>query len=116
MSELKGSWKPTPEEFNLVGKATVRVEHEGKPVAVAFVKIKDDSGERESQVDASKNGEATFFGDSESGGELVCAREARPEMIGGVAVIDAFVSQSQVLIVEHVVLKSDFGRESGAHV
>lgn len=62
ISEITGTWKVSPQAYNLVGKATVRVEHEGDRVAVAFVKLKDPSGERESQIDPTKNGEAVFFG------------------------------------------------------
>jgi len=62
IGELKGIWKPTSADFTLIGKVTVRVEHEGEPVAVAFVKLKDGSGERESQIDPGKKGEAIFFG------------------------------------------------------
>jgi hypothetical protein len=62
ISQLKGTWKLAPADFTHVGKVTVRLEHEGKRVAVAFVKLKDASGEKESQVDAGKNGEAEFFG------------------------------------------------------
>ena len=60
--ELKQGWKVKPEDFVLAGKVTVRVEHDGKPVSTAFVKLKDAAGEKESQIDASKKGEATFFG------------------------------------------------------
>jgi hypothetical protein len=59
---LKSGWTVKPEDFNLVGKVTVRVEHEGNPVATAFVKLKDSAGETESQIDSSKRGEAVFFG------------------------------------------------------
>lgn len=62
VGEVKGTWKLSPQDFQLVGKVTVRVEHEGERVAVAFVKLKDSNGERDSQIDASKNGEAIFFG------------------------------------------------------
>lgn len=62
VSEIKGTWKVAPQEFLLVGKVTVRVEHEGKRVGVAFVSLKDSAGQRESQIDQAKNGEAVFFG------------------------------------------------------
>lgn len=62
ISEIAGTWKVSPQDFKLVGKVTVRVEHEGDRVAVAFVKLKDPSGERESQIDPTKKGETVFFG------------------------------------------------------
>ncbi len=62
ITEIKGTWKLAPQDFKLVGKVTVRVEHEGKRVAIAFIKLKDGSGDRESQIDPGKNGEASFFG------------------------------------------------------
>ncbi len=62
ISQLKGTWKLTPADYTLAGKVTIRVEHEGKRVSVAFVKLKDSSGEKEAQIDPSKNGEASFFG------------------------------------------------------
>lgn len=62
VSEIKGTWKVAPQEFQLVGKLTVRVEHEGKRVGVAFVTLKDAASQRDSQIDPAKNGEATFFG------------------------------------------------------
>lgn len=55
-------WKLTPDQFTLIGKVTVRVEHEGEPVKLAFVKLKDAAGERESTINESRKGEATFFG------------------------------------------------------
>ncbi|MBC8066358.1 MAG: FHA domain-containing protein [Chlorobia bacterium] len=62
VGSLKGTWKLTAADYVLAGKVVVRVEHEGDPVAVAFVKLKDAAGEKESQIDASKKGEAIFFG------------------------------------------------------
>lgn len=62
VAALKGTWKLTAADYILAGKVVVKVEHEGDPVAVAFVKLKDAAGEKESQIDASKKGEAIFFG------------------------------------------------------
>jgi hypothetical protein len=61
-TEMTGVWKVKPEDFKLAGKVTVKVEHDSKPVAVAFVKLKDAAGEKDLQIDASKKGEAVFFG------------------------------------------------------
>lgn len=61
-TEMTGVWKVKPEDFKLAGKVTVKVEHDSRPVAVAFVKLKDAAGEKDLQIDASKRGEAVFFG------------------------------------------------------
>lgn len=64
VSLLRGgsTWKLAPEDFTLIGKVTVRVEHEGDRVAVAFVNVKSGGESQESQIDPKKNGEAEFFG------------------------------------------------------
>ncbi len=62
VTELKDSWTLTDKDFNLVGKVTVQVEHENKPVAVAFVRLKAQNQVKETQLDAKKEGKATFFG------------------------------------------------------
>lgn len=59
---LKDGWKLKPEDFSLAGKTIVRIEHDGQPVAVAFVKVMDGAGSHESQIDPTKKGEAVFFG------------------------------------------------------
>jgi len=55
-------WKLQPSDYSVAGRVVVRVVHEGAPVAVAFVTLKDAGGERESQIDPSKKGEAEFYG------------------------------------------------------
>jgi len=62
VSQFAVPWKVKPEDYQLVGKVTVQVEHAGKPVAVAFVKLKDAAGEKDRQIDPSKDGKAVFFG------------------------------------------------------
>jgi pSer/pThr/pTyr-binding forkhead associated (FHA) protein len=62
VEELKTGWKLTEADFKLVGRVQIRVEHEGQPVAVAFVTMKDGAGERESQIDPDKNGTVEFYG------------------------------------------------------
>jgi len=62
VGDLGTEWKVKPEEFDTIGQTTVRIEHDGQPVAVAFVNLKEGADQRDSQIDATKKGEAVFFG------------------------------------------------------
>jgi hypothetical protein len=62
LADIKTAWKLTGADFKKVGKVSIHVEHDGKPVAVAFVTLKTPAGEFTSQIDAKKNGTADFFG------------------------------------------------------
>ena len=62
VSQFAAPWKVKPEDYQLVGKVTIQIEHADKPVAVAFVKLKDSAGEKDRQIDPSKDGKAVFFG------------------------------------------------------
>lgn len=60
ISEIKGSWKVEPAQFQWIGAITVRVEHAGKPVAAAVVKVSDGKRTLERVLDPSAKGELRF--------------------------------------------------------
>lgn len=62
VKDLKGEWNVEPLDYRFLGTVTVRVEHEGKPIAAANVTA-ESKGKSQSQiVDPSSKGEARFFG------------------------------------------------------
>lgn len=62
-SDVKGGvWSVRPEDFRYVGEVTVRVTHDGMPVAAAQVELADRERKQQSILDPSAKGEAKFFG------------------------------------------------------
>ena len=60
IGEIKGTWNVAVEQFQWIGALTVRVEHGGKPVAAAVVKVSDGKRTLERVLDPSSNGELRF--------------------------------------------------------
>ncbi len=60
IAEIKGGWKVAVEQFQWIGAVTVRVEHLGKPVAAAVVKISDGKRTLERVLDPAAKGEVQF--------------------------------------------------------
>lgn len=61
VSQISGTWKLAPSNFNRIGKVVVRVEHDGKPVETAGISLKSGSFNVSNLLDKSSNGEAAFF-------------------------------------------------------
>ena len=61
VSQISGTWKLAPSDFNRIGKVIVKVEHDGKPVETAGISLKSGSFNVSNLLDKSSNGEAVFF-------------------------------------------------------
>ncbi|HMS54805.1 MAG TPA: FHA domain-containing protein [Fimbriimonadaceae bacterium] len=61
-SELKGEWKPTEADFNLIGIVNLKVEHKGQPVGGALVKATAGRQTYEVVLDPSQLGQIRLIG------------------------------------------------------
>jgi hypothetical protein len=61
LSDVKGVWAVKAEDFKLIGLVRVKVEHEGNPVAAAYVTLKDKSRTQGEELDSSAKGVAEFY-------------------------------------------------------
>lgn len=62
LAGLKGKLNLAAADFSDVGQVKVDVQYSGKPLVAANVDLKDGRGSQSSIIDASKNGEVSFYG------------------------------------------------------
>ena len=62
VTQLKGSWKVSPEDYTHIAVVTVRIEHDGKAAPVDSIRLKDENEKRGELTQPGTDGEAKFFG------------------------------------------------------
>lgn len=61
LAEIKGVWAVKSEDYKLIGLVRVKVEHEEKPVAAAYVTLKDKNRTQGEELDSSAKGVVEFY-------------------------------------------------------
>ena len=62
VKDISGVWNLRPEDFKLIGKVSVHLEHHGQPLQAAQVKLSTKSKSVEKLIDPSSAGTVQFFG------------------------------------------------------
>lgn len=62
VSELRGAWSVKPEDLNLIGRVSIRVVYDGKPLESASVTLTDSARTMNQILDSTAGGRAEFIG------------------------------------------------------
>lgn len=62
LTDIGTKWDIKPEDFTLLGVATIRLEHKGEPVESASISLADGARQINQQLDSTSNGQIVVYG------------------------------------------------------